>query len=258
MIVRSIQTKTFLPPQTDFFTILEEHDLGLVENSVVAVSAKVVAIHQGRCVKMESDTAACDAQKDALIKSEAQWYLERDVTVQYPRMFTIYEGTFCSSCGIDASNSNGYWTLLPKESSVFAQEFRKHLQKRYDVENVGVIVIDSRSYPMRNGTIGVTIGYSGFEPEFDYRDKKDLFGRPFHAERINVADCLASTATLAMGEGDESTPVVVMSDVPRIVFSDGVYSDDPLLQLKVPREEDVFGQFYNDRDWKKGGRNTEA
>lgn len=256
MNVRPVQTPVFTPPQVDFFAVIDTLDLELTDGSVLAVSAKIVAIHQGRCVLMEQDLTAVAAQKDMLITAEAEWYLERDTSIPYPRIFTIYEGTFCSASGIDASNSNGYWTLLPKESSHFAATVRTYLQKKYEVKDVGVIVVDSRSYPMRNGTIGVTLGYAGFLPEFDYREKKDLFGRPFHAERINVADCLASTATLAMGEGDEGTPLAVMTDISHIVFSEDVAIEDPLMQLKVPMEEDVFAQFYRDKNWQRGGRNN--
>ncbi|MDC1205234.1 coenzyme F420-0:L-glutamate ligase [Candidatus Pacebacteria bacterium] len=251
MIVTPIKTRSFIPPQDDVFAVFDAIDLDLQECSVIAVTAKIVAIHQGRCIPIPPDEKKAALQKDELIKTEADKYLERDLSVPFPRMFTMYEGTFCSSCGIDESNSNGYWTLLPKDSSVFASELRLRLRDRYNIKSLGVIVVDSRSFPMRNGTIGMTIGYTGFKAQYDYRGESDLFDRPFKAERINVADCLASTAILAMGEGAESTPVAIISDVSHIEFVDHDDSKDFMLSLKVPMEKDVFAQFYTNKNWKK-------
>lgn len=252
MKVTPVKTRVFLPPQDDLFAVLDECDITIREQSVLAVTAKVGAIHQGRCVSIPQDEKKAAEEKDDLIRRQAQWYLERDSTVPYPRMFTIYEGTFCSSCGIDASNSNGYWTLLPKDSDTLAQEIRTYIQKRFSVKNIGVIIIDSRTFPMRNGTIGMTLGYAGFKAQFDYRGTNDLFDRPFEAERINIADCLASSALLAMGEGSESTPVALIEDIQHIEFADDDPVTDPMLLLKVPMEDDVFKQFFKNHPWKPG------
>jgi F420-0:gamma-glutamyl ligase len=254
MIITPVTTRTLIPPKDDLLTVINELDLSLKEGSVVAVTAKVVAIHQGRSVLIPEDALEAATLKDGLIISEAETYLDRNLRVPFPRMFTIYEGTFCSSCGIDSSNSNGYFTLLPRDSSEFAEMLRAQLCEKYSITDLGIIITDSRSFPMRNGTVGVTIGYAGFNALYDYRDSADLFGRPFKAERINVADCLASASILAMGEGAEATPIVIMSDIPHIVFTQDLPSDDFMLSLKVPMELDVFTQFYCDQPWKQGGR----
>lgn len=256
MEITPIKTRTFLPPQDDVLAALDAVDLTLAEGSVVAVSAKVVAIHQGRCVPMPEEEIARRQKKDELIIADAERYLLPEEDAPYPRTFTIYEGTFCSASGIDESNGNGYFILLPKESSEFASELRNDLKEKYNLSDVGVVVIDSRSYPMRNGTIGVSIGYAGFKAEYDYRGMNDIFGRAYKNERINVPDCLASTAVIAMGEGGESTPVVVMKNIPHIEFTETDTNEDILLSLKVPMEQDVFASLYKNKDWKKGGRYT--
>lgn len=256
MEVQPIKVRPLLPPQDDLLAVIDSCDLRLTEESVVAVTAKVVAIHQGRCELVPKDEDEVKLVKEKLAKEDAELYLERDDTVPFPRVFTIYEGTFCSASGIDVSNGNGYFTHLPQKSSEFAEVLRQHLQTRYGVKELGVVVVDSRSYPMRNGTIGMSLGYAGFRAMYDYRGADDIFGKPFHAERINVADCLASTAVIAMGEGSESTPLVVMRDIPHIHFGEEDTHDDLYLSLKVPMDQDVFAQFYKDKDWKKGGGHT--
>lgn len=257
MQVTPVHTRALVPPQDDLLAVINEIDLGLVDGTVLAVAAKVVAIHQGRTEMIPEGDEAFRVRKDELIKQESEWYLERDESVPFPRIFTIYEGTFCSSSGIDQSNGNGYWILLPENSDAFADTLRKELCNKYNISDLGVIVMDSRSYPMRQGTIGITLGYAGFEAEYDYRGSKDIFGKPFVSERINIADSLASTALLAMGEGNESTPLVVIKGIPHITFTEKDAPADNWLALKTTMEQDVFTQFYKDHDWKKGGKFSE-
>lgn len=256
MEIRPIQTRPLVPPQDDLLAVIDGIDLELRDASVIAVSAKVVAIHEGRSVLMPQSEAEVPLQRDQLAKKESELYLERDEAVPFPRVFTIHDGTFCSSAGIDASNGDGYFIMLPKHSFQFAHTLREHLKSAYNISQLGVLIVDSRTYPMRNGTIGLTLGYAGFQAMYDYRGTDDIFGRRYRAERINVADCLASTAVLAMGEGDESTPLTVMSNVPHIQFAEEDMPDDLFLTLKVPMEQDVFAQFFRDHDWKKGGGYT--
>ena len=257
MKVTPIQTKALLPPQDNLLAVIDGIDLQLTEGSVLAIAAKVVAIHQGRTVLIPTDPIEHREQKDALIKKEAAWYTERDLSVPFPRIFTIYEGTLCSSAGIDESNGNGHWVLLPEKSGKFAAELRTELCRKYGIHDLGIVVFDSRSFPMRNGTIGMTLGYAGFHAQLDYRGKNDIFGKAIMSERMNIADCLASTALLAMGEGNESTPLAVIQDIPHIGFAENEESEDFTLALKTTMEQDVFTQFYRDHDWKRGGGSVE-
>lgn len=254
MRITQVKTRALIPPQDDLLAVIDDVDLQLINGSVLAVTAKVVAIHQGRTVLMAETEEERRVQKDELIKQDAEWYIERDLSVPFPRIFTIYEGTLCSASGIDGSNGDGHWVLLPEESDIFAAELREKLCREYNITDLGVIIVDSRSYPMRQGTIGVTLGYAGFQAEFDYRGSKDIFGKTFAAERMNVADCLASTALLAMGEGNETTPLAVIDDIPHIVFTDRDTPQDTYLSLKTTMEQDVFTQFYKDHDWRRGGK----
>ena len=253
MKVTPIKTRALLPPQDDLLAVIDDIDLAFTEGSVLAIAAKVLAIHQGRTVPVPDDPEIYRGEKDALIKQEAEWYTKRDESMPFPRIFTIYEGTLCSSAGIDESNGNGYWVLLPKKSEDFATSLRAALCQKYNISNLGVVIFDSRSFPMRNGTIGMTLGHAGFRAELDYRGETDIFGKTFVSERMNVADCLASAALLAMGEGNESTPLAVIQDIPHINFAENDSSEDFTLALKTTMEQDVFTQFYRDRGWKPGG-----
>ncbi len=79
---------------------------------------------------------------------------------------------------------------------------------------LGVIITDSRISPMRVGVTGFALGYTGFRGVRDYRGKKDLFGRKLKVTMTDVADSLATAATLVMGEGAERQPLAIIEDAP--------------------------------------------
>lgn len=67
---------------------------------------------------------------------------------------------------------------------------------------------------MRAGVTGIALGYAGFRGVRDYRGKPDIFGRKLKVTMTDVADSLATAATLVMGEGAERTPLCIIEDAP--------------------------------------------
>jgi len=249
MNIQAIRTRPLLPPQDDLLAVIAESLLELPDRSVLAVSSKVVSIWRGRCSKAKENAEFED--KDVFAIAESELYLPREMT-PYNVMHTIVQGMRIGSGGVDLSNGNGYFTLWPKDPDGDAESIRAFLLKHYSVKEVGVIITDSNSVPLRNGVMGLAIGYAGFLPMRDYRGAEDVFGRPLRLERTNVADCLATAAVCEMGEGGESTPLACISDIHGITFSEE-RPTDPALCLKVTLEDDVFAPFFAHVPWKHGG-----
>lgn len=228
MEVIPIQTRVCQPPQDNLFAVLDESLIDVRDGDVVVVTSKVVAIHQGRCIKNDGSV-----DKEELAEKEADFFLPKrdglwDLAVKYHALLF--------NAGIDESNSNGYFTLLPEKPSVAAKEIRAYLQKRFNIQNVGVLITDSHSLPFRYGTMGVCLGLHGFKPVKYFIGEKDLFGRPFKYTRMSVADSLAVIATFMMGETSEQTPVCIIRDAPHIDFVDTDTTDE----LFIPPEEDIY------------------
>ena len=112
----------------------------------------------------------------------------------------------------------------------------------YGVKKLGVLITDSRVFPLRAGVTGVALGYTGFKGLRDYRSKKDLFNRPLTMTQTNVADCLASAAVLVMGEGAERTPLGIITDAP-IVFT----NKTDAANLRIDPKVDLFKPLYAGR-----------
>lgn len=137
------------------------------------------------------------------------------------------------NAGVDESNApDGWVTRLPEDADASAARIRKEIRERTGKE-VAVIIIDSRTHAMRLGVSGVAIGCSGILPITDERGKPDLFGHELQVTRRAVADSLASTAELLMGEANEGVPVVLVRGYPYI------FAENAAIESIAP-DEDLF------------------
>ncbi len=247
MEVKAIKTRKFLPPKDDLWDLMTGVK-DLKENSIVAVTSKVVAIGEGRCIPMS------DMQKDELIAKESDKYLPRKIFRKEWTMYTIKNNLLVAAAGIDESNADGFYILWPQDPDLSAKKICNFLRKKFRLKNLGVIITDSRVTPLRRGVLGMAISYFGFKPLKDYRGTKDIFGRKFEMETTDIPDSLASAAVLEMGEGAERQPLAVITDVPYIEFIREKYiPKDADSGFEIPEKEDLFYPFLSSVPWQKGG-----
>lgn len=247
MVIKAIKTRKFLPPKDNLEELLLNIK-SLEENSVVAITSKVVSIGEGRCIPIS------EIDKDEVAIKEADQYLPREISPGRMILTTIKNNMLVASSGIDESNGNNFYILWPKNPQLSAKKIREFLREKFKIKNLGVIITDSRLIPLRRGVVGIAISYFGFKPLKDYRNKRDLFGREFKMETSNFPDSLASAAVLEMGEGSESKPIAIINQIPEIEFIDSEYNPESVDDnFEIPIEEDMFAPFLLSVNWKKGG-----
>lgn len=246
MVIKAIKTRKFIPPKDDLWELLAAIK-SLKENSIVAITSKVVSIGEGRCISISK------IDKDSLVKQEADKYLPRKFVPQELVMYTLKNNMLIASAGIDESNGNGYYILWPKDPNKSAKNIWQFLKNKFKLKNLGVIITDSRLIPLRQGVVGYSIGYFGFIPIKDYRGEIDLFGREFKMETSNIPDSLASAAVLEMGEGKESRPIAIISGIPSIEFINKKYMETGDNSFEIEEKKDVFYPFLSSVKWIKGG-----
>ena len=124
--------------------------------------------------------------------------------------------------------------------------------KEYGISEVGVIITDSKTTPLRRGVTGVTLAHSGFAALNDYIGHPDIFGRDLHVTKANIADGLAGASVLSMGEGSEQTPFAVIEDVPFVTFQRRNPTVEELTDLRIPLEEDIYASILTRTPWQRG------
>lgn len=227
MHILAIKTSIFKENE-NLINFLHKQITSLEENDIVVITSKIVALSQGRIGKIED--------KEKLIKENSQKIIETPWA-----LLTLVEGEWCINAGVDESNAKNKIILLPKNPFKVAEQIQKNLLKRFSLKHIGVIITDTKSIPLRVGTIGRSIAYIGFNPLKSYIGKKDLFGRKSRLTQSNIADSLAASAVLVMGEGDEQIPIVVIKDAPVEFTNKKILSKT---HLALSPKIDIYAKIY--------------
>ena len=83
------------------------------------------------------------------------------------------------------------------------------------------------------------------------RGTKDLFGYTMRVSTANIAEGLGAAAVLAMGEGTESTPIVVMEDLPNVVFQEHNPTNAELEETSISLEDDLYAPILKGAPWER-------
>lgn len=229
MQVRPVKTRIFRERE-NLADFIEEHIPRLADGSVLVVTSKIVALAEGRTAAYGGEDA-----KEKLVRSESDWAVRTKHV-----WLTRKDGNVLAGAGIDESNGDGRFILLPEDCYASAAKLRDELLKRWGVKNLGVILTDSRTIPLRKGIVGVSLGYAGLRGIRDYEGTPDIFGRLFHFSKVSVVDSLAAAAVLVMGEGSEQQPLAVIEGAP-VDFKDAVDRGE----LAIDPEDDMYRPFFD-------------
>jgi len=237
----------------DLFSFIDKYlsDQDLSEGDVFVIASKIVSISQGRTINLRDVSVKEEARAlgnefgvddrfTEIVLQEADLILGGVPKV----ITTIKNGVLVAYAGADRSNvPNDYAVIWPENPPLVAEAIRKHIFETKNVD-VGVIISDSQVVPLRAGTYGVAIGIAGFVGMHDKRGESDLFGKGILVTRWNIADNLASSANLVMGETSEQTPLVLIKEAPiHLIDADPI---DLTNELSMdPAECLVFGCMQN-------------
>lgn len=250
-----LKTTHIIKQGEELFEVLcetfDHHSIHPQEKSIIVIAETVVSTSQRRIVKLSknkkiSTEAENLAEKYEVEPAFAQLVLDEadEIIGGIPGMlFTLKSGILIANAGIDQSNAGGEgeYSLWPADPFSFAEELCERLKEKYQLNEFGVIISDSRVQPLRRGIVGVAIGVAGFEPVDDCRGRCDLFGHEMKWTTRALADQITDAAHLLMGECDEMTPFVLVNNAP-VSFVNHKISPEKML---MPKEQDLFSRIFN-------------
>ena len=236
MRVEAIKTRVFEAGDDLVQFVVDHIPSQLVrESMILAITSKIVSLHEGCLV----DPSTID--KLALVKRESDHFLAE---VGYGCQLTIKHGLFIPSAGIDESNSvSGDYILFPADPFRSAAKLCAALRERWNLRELGVVITDSHTTPLRRGVTGIALSHAGFHAVKSLIGTKDLFGRELKMTNMNYADGLAATTVMMMGEGAESMPLAVAYDT-GVEFSEVLDSKAASAQLQMKLEDDLYFPFF--------------
>ncbi len=225
-------------------TILDAYVPSLKEESILAITSKIISLCQRRIVPQESVKEKYD-----LIRQEADAILKEPTDNRYGIYLTITDNILLPSAGIDESNGNGFYILYPEAIQATAAQIWTYLRKRDHINHLGILITDSHTTPLRRGVTGIALGWCGFDPLYNYIGKPDVFGKNLRVTQINNLDALAAAAVFAMGEGAEQTPLALITHAPRIHFLSRSPTREEEENIKISLEEDLYGPLLKKGKW---------
>lgn len=236
MQIISIKTSLFKEKE-NLLNFLFNNIISLEDGDIVAITSKIVALSQGRVGKLKD-------KKDLIVHNSKK-------IIETPWAFmTLTNDGWCINAGTDESNANHKVILLPKDIFKTAELLRKRMLKHYSLKKLGIVITDTKSLPLRAGTVGRAIGYAGFKPLKSYIGRKDLFGKKSRFTESNIADAVSACAVLAMGEGDERIPLVIIKNAP-VIFTNTSMLNKKSTGLSIMPEKDIYSYVYKNNGGNK-------
>jgi coenzyme F420-0:L-glutamate ligase/coenzyme F420-1:gamma-L-glutamate ligase len=188
---------------------------------ILVVAQKIVSKAEGRAVRLADVTvgpgAAQLADKTGKDPRLVELILSESIEVvrTAPNLIIVRHrlGLVMANAGIDQSNVGtdaDEALLLPVDPDASAARLRTALSDGAQ-SAPAVVISDSFGRPWRMGTVNMAIGAAGLPSLIDLRGQADRYGRTLRASEVAFADAVCAAAGLAMGEGAEGIPAVVVS-----------------------------------------------
>ena len=211
---------------------------------VIVIAQKIISKAENRIVSMSdikpSEKAleiAAEIDKDpAMVELVLRESNQVIATGNNVLIVEDIRGFILANAGIDRSNiedSEAKALLLPEDANLSAERIRMALNAHFNL-TLGVVVTDSVGRPFRLGTVGMAIGSAGVEALQNLRGNHDMFGKELMVAEHAIADAIAATAELLMGEGDEAIPLVLIRGLKQ------GNSEQTAATILRPEAEDLF------------------
>jgi coenzyme F420-0:L-glutamate ligase/coenzyme F420-1:gamma-L-glutamate ligase len=188
---------------------------------VLVVTQKIVSKAEGRIFSLDSILPGEEALRLATVVRKDPRFVElvlaesTAVVRAVPHVLITRHrtGHVMANAGIDRSNlgpgGEDKVLLLPKDADLSAERLRACIAQLGGI-SLPLVITDSFGRPWRKGVVNVAIGAAGLPSILDCRGDPDRDGRLLEVTEIGLADMIASAAGLAMGEGSEGIPAVLV------------------------------------------------
>lgn len=217
-------------PRTNLTEYLDQNLEEIHDQDILVITSKIIALAENRIVKDPSPE-----KKKSLATQESD-----EIVLTPWCLLTRRQQDWCANAGIDESNAQGALILLPTDPEKTANTVRDFLKQKYNLNQLGIIISDTRLVPLRIGTLGIALAWSGIEPITDYRGTKDLFGRELKMTQANIVHALATSAVLCMGEGAEQKPISIIREAP-VKFNE---TSGTISEISVLPQDDLYAYLY--------------
>ena len=231
----------------DLVSLLLQNYDSFEDNDVLVIAHTIISRIEGKEVNLTTiipsemakrfgETIGKDPRAVEVVLREAKTIVRMSSTLL---ICETKHGFICANAGVDLSNATPNHVLtLPDNPDESCRNIQKQIFERTG-KTVGIIISDTFGGVFRKGTTNVAIGIAGFKPILSHKGKSDLFGYILKTTEVNIADELATSAGLVMGQSNEGMPIIVIRGYKNLLMTlDN--SDIAINDIPRKREDSLF------------------
>jgi len=191
--------------------------ISFTKGDLLVISHSIISVIEGSVYDESEIHPSKRAQRIASkgdiseIKIEVALREAIDVIREEPVLVTRTKpGIITDYSGVDESNApTGYLIALPKDPDNSALLIHNSISEKLGFK-VPVIITDTQGRPWRKGAVNLAIGLAGFSPFTHNAGVKDIQGKPLRSSLVCIADEIAASSELIMGQANEKIPIVIV------------------------------------------------
>ena len=199
---------------------MRDTSLDFVQGDILVVSHTIGSVAEG-CVYNLSETKPSEKARQIAAKMD---FSEHRVEValreaaeiirEEPILVTrTKQGIITDFSGVDESNApTGTLVALPIDPDASATRIHENISHSAGF-NIPVIITDTQGRPWRKGAVNLAIGIAGMSPFINNKGRLDIHNNRLRSSLVCVADEIAASAELVMGQADEKVPIAIMRGV---------------------------------------------
>lgn len=241
---------------------LDSNEIKLQDRDIIIIASKIISITEGCQIPLNDIT---HIRQEAKITAETAGLDPRFVEVVFQEadevlgavpgaVLALRDNILQANAGVDQSNSGGedYLIVLPRDPIRTAERLRKDITGR-TAKQIGVIIADSKTHPLRRGTSGFALAVAGFRPLIDDIGTQDLYGRSMHITTRAIADNLVCGGEILMGETTQRIPIVIARGCKEVTFEGPEEIKEYNDQMKISPQLCIYiGPLWHNRKSKIG------
>ena len=199
---------------------MKQTGFSLARGDVLIVSHTIVSVAEGTVYEeamIVPSERACEIAAKGFgseTRVEVALHEASEIIREEPVLVTkTKQGLITDFSGVDESNApEGTLIVLPEDPDKSALRIHNSISKMVGFP-VPVIITDTQGRPWREGAVNLAIGLAGLSPFTENKGALDIHGKALRSSLVCIADEIAASAELVMGQADEKVPIAVVRDL---------------------------------------------
>jgi len=199
---------------------MRDSSLDFIQGDILVVSHTIVSVVEGSLYNLTEITPSEKARQIASKGDFSEYRVEialresTDILREEPVLITrTKQGMITDFSGVDESNAPiGTIVALPSDSDASATKIHEDISHSSGF-NIPVLITDTQGRPWRKGAVNLAIGVAGMSPFINNKGRLDIHGNPLRSSLVCIADEIAASAELVMGQADEKVPIAIVRGV---------------------------------------------